>query len=102
MQQVFDNIFANSYKYANTKIETKIFIENEYLVVSIRDFGNTINDEEVPLLTEKFKRGTNTGSIEGAGLGLYISKELLRKMNGNLEIKSENPGFNTIIYLRII
>ncbi len=102
LQQVFDNIFANSYKYANTKIETKIFIENEYLVVSIRDFGNTINDEEVPLLTEKFKRGTNTGSIEGAGLGLYISKELLRKMNGNLEIKSENPGFNTIIYLRII
>lgn len=102
LQQVFDNIFANSYKYANTKIETRVFIENEYLVVSIRDFGNTINDEEVPLLTEKFKRGTNTGSIEGAGLGLYISKELLRKMNGNLEIKSENPGFNTTIYLRII
>ncbi len=102
LQQVFDNVFANSYKYANTKIETKIFIENEYLVVSIRDFGSTINDEEVPLLTEKFKRGTNTGSIEGAGLGLYISKELLRKMNGNLEIKNENPGFNTTIYLRII
>lgn len=102
LQQVFDNIFANSYKYANTKIETKIFIENEYLVVSIRDFGNTINDEEVPLLTEKFKRGTNTGSVEGAGLGLYISKELLKKMNGNLEIRNENPGFNTIIYLRII
>lgn len=102
LQQVFDNVFANSYKYANTKIETKIFIENEYLVVSIRDFGNSINDEEVPLLTEKFKRGTNTGSVDGAGLGLYISKELLKKMNGNLEIKNDNPGFNTTIYLRII
>lgn len=102
LQQVFDNIFANSYKYANTKIETKIFIENEYLVVSIKDFGNTINDEEMPLLTEKFKRGTNTGSVEGAGLGLYISKELLKKMNGSLEIKNDNPGFNTTIYLRII
>lgn len=102
LQQVFDNIFANSYKYANTKIETQIFIENEYLVVSIRDFGNTINDEEIPLLTEKFKRGTNTGNVEGVGLGLYISKELLRAMNGNLEIKNDNPGFNTTIYLRII
>lgn len=102
MQQVFDNIFANSYKYANTKIETKISIENEYLVISIKDFGNTIKDEEMPLLTEKYARGTNINNIDGAGLGLYISKELLRKMNGNLEIKNANPGFETIIYLRII
>ena len=102
LQQIFDNIFANSYKYANTKIETEAAIKNEFLIISIKDFGDTIKDEEVPLLTEKFKRGSNTENIDGVGLGLYISKELLRKMNGDLEIENCKPGFKTIIYLRII
>jgi len=102
LQQIFDNIFANSYKYANTKIETEAAIKNEFLIISIKDFGDTIKDEEVPLLTEKFKRGSNTENIDGVGLGLYISKELLRKMNGDLEIENCKPGFKAIIYLRII
>lgn len=102
LQQIFDNIFANSYKYANTDIETEAVIKNEHLIISIKDFGNTIKDEELPLLTEKFKRGSNTENIDGVGLGLYISKELLRKMNGNLEIENCKPGFKVIIYLRII
>lgn len=102
LQQIFDNIFANSYKYANTNIETEAVIKDEFLIVSIKDYGNTIKDEELPLLTEKFKRGSNTENIDGVGLGLYISKELLRKMNGDLEIENSKPGFKVIIYLRII
>lgn len=102
LQQIFDNIFANSYKYANTNIETEAVIKNEFLIISIKDFGDTIKDEELPLLTEKFKRGSNAENIDGVGLGLYISKELLRKMNGKLEIENCKPGFKTIIYLRII
>ena len=102
LQQVFDNIFINSYKYANTKMETEAFIENEYLVISINDFGNSIDNEEIPLLKDKFKRGKNIKDIDGTGLGLYISNELLRKMNGDLELENANPGFKAIIYLRII
>lgn len=102
LQQVFDNIFVNSYKYANTTIQTEAFIGNEYLIISIKDFGDSIKDEEIPLLTEKYKRGKNTNDIDGAGLGLYISKELMKKMNGKLEIRNNNPGFEVIIYLRII
>lgn len=102
LQQVFDNIFINSYKYANTKMETKAYIENEYLIISIKDFGTNLIDEEMPLLKEKFKRGKNSEGTDGVGLGLYISTELLRKMNGNLEIENEKPGFKVSIYLRII
>ena len=102
LQQVFDNIFINSYKYANTEIETEAFIENEFLVISIKDFGNSIDDEEIPLLKDKFKRGKNIKDVDGTGLGLYISNELLRKMNGDLELENANPGFKAVIYLRII
>jgi len=102
LQQVLDNVFANSYKYANTNTKTSVCINGNKLIITIRDFGSGVEAEELPLLMEKFKRGANTQDKEGAGLGLYISKELLKKMEGNLEIENGNPGFVTKIYLRII
>ncbi|MDE6517631.1 MAG: HAMP domain-containing histidine kinase, partial [Acetatifactor sp.] len=57
LQQVLDNIFANSYKYANTKINVAVCIEDNYLAVRIEDYGGGINEPELPLLKEKFNRG---------------------------------------------
>lgn len=102
LQQVFDNIYINSYKYANTKIEVDSTIENDYLIIRVKDFGDSIKDDELPLLLEKFKRGSNIKDKDGAGLGLYISRELLRKMNGDLDLENTHPGFVVIIKLRII
>ena len=59
LQQVFDNIFNNSYKYANTKIDITIYIHSNCLVVGIEDYGGGVSMEELPLLKEKFKRGSN-------------------------------------------
>lgn len=59
LQQVFDNIFNNSYKYANTKIDITIYIHSNCLVVCIEDYGGGVSMEELPLLKEKFKRGSN-------------------------------------------
>lgn len=102
LQQVFDNIFINSYKYANTPIEVKSNIKDDYLIIEIKDEGDSIKDEEIPLLLEKFKRGSNTKNKEGVGLGLYISREFIRQMNGELDIENAHPGFKVIIKLRII
>ena len=101
LQQVFDNIYINSYKYANTNIIVNSNIKEDYLIISIKDFGTSINKEEIPLLTEKFKRGSNVSDKDGVGLGLYISKELMKKMNGELELDYDD-GFVVIIKLRII
>lgn len=102
LQQVFDNIYINSYKYADTKIEVSSNIKDDYLIIKIKDFGDSVKDEEVPLLLEKFKRGSNIKEKDGAGLGLYISRELVRKMNGDLDLEISHPGFTVIIKLRII
>ena len=102
LQQVFDNIFMNSYKYAGTNIEVKSKIENEFLIISIKDFGDSIKDDEIPLLLEKFKRGSNTKNKDGVGLGLYISASFMDQMNGELEIQNDHPGFKVIVKLRII
>lgn len=102
LQQVFDNIYINSYKYANTKIDIDSTIKNDYLIIRIKDYGDSIKDDELPLLLEKFKRGSNIKDKEGTGLGLYISRELLHKMDGELALENNHPGFSVIIKLRII
>lgn len=96
LQQVFDNIFANSYKYANTKIDVSISLltaENR-LAVTIEDYGGGVPSNELPLLKEKFKRGSNSGKIDGAGLGLYISDSFMREMNGALVVENGADGLS--------
>ena len=73
LQQVFDNIFANSYKYANTEITVSLHRTDKHIDITIEDFGGGVEAEELPVLKEKFKRGSNAKNTEGAGLGLYIS-----------------------------
>lgn len=101
LQQVFDNIFANSYKYANTEIEIKAFLENGRLAVEIEDGGGGVSEEELPLLKEKFRRGGNAEGVDGAGLGLYISDRFMTEMKGELLIKNGGSGLKTVVLISL-
>jgi len=101
LQQVFDNIFANSYKYADTAITLKVRLQDKYLMVCIEDYGGGVADSQLPLLKEKFKRGSNTKDIEGAGLGLYISDDCMKKMKGQLDIENGSTGLKVTVRIAI-
>lgn len=101
LQQVFDNIFANSYKYADTKINVTVGMEGNYLTVSVEDYGGGVDESELPLLKEKFKRGSNTKNIEGAGLGLYITDYCMKKMQGKLDVENGKNGLKTTVLIAI-
>ena len=101
LQQVFDNIFMNSYKYADTEIEVSSQIAGDYLVIRFRDRGPGVLEEELPLLTEKYRRGSNASDQDGAGLGLYLTDYFLEKMDGQLGLKNADPGFEVSVYLRL-
>jgi len=114
LQQTFDNIFMNSYKYADTAITVGAIRDGEYLVVSIVDEGPGVKREELPLLKEKYKRGSNTEGKDGAGLGLYLCNYFLDKMDGKLELRNVSgdanggssygtaQGFCVQLYIRVI
>ena len=111
LQQVFDNIFMNSYKYADTDIMLKTSLSEEYLVIEVRDFGPGVKEEELPLLKEKYKRGSNASEKDGAGLGLYLTEYFLTEMGGKLEISNaessanetaDAKGFRARVYLRVV
>lgn len=102
MQQTFDNIINNSYKYANTKIDINIELIEDYLKIEFRDYGSGVDEFDLPLLKEKYKRGSNVTDEDGAGLGLHLANYFMENMNGKLELANANPGFIVKIYIRLI
>ena len=96
LNQVISNIIANSYKYAGTGIQVHSSYEGgeqQYLVMEISDSGGGVPEEELELVTEKFKRGSNAAGKDGSGLGLYISRYFMEKMGGSLECLNRDGGF---------
>ncbi|MBQ5767619.1 MAG: HAMP domain-containing histidine kinase, partial [Clostridiales bacterium] len=82
LNQVLNNIIFNSYKYADTMINVTSRFENagsKYLFIEIADKGPGVPEEELEMITQKFKRGSNAGNKDGSGLGLYISDYLMNK-----------------------
>ena len=101
MQQVLDNVISNSYKYAGTKVEMKFQINQGYLEVHIIDFGAGISEEELPLLFNKYYRGTNVEGKNGSGLGLYISKYFMENMGGDITCCNRPDGFNVVLKIKL-
>ena len=102
LQQVFDNIFMNSYKYADTAISVNTELTGDYLVIRVADEGPGVREEELPLLKEKFRRGSNASDKDGAGLGLYLTDYFMEKMDGQLGLKNLDKGLEVSVYIRIV
>ena len=101
MSQIFENIFNNSIKYANTNIDVELEDSNEYYLVSIRDYGKGIADDDLPFIFEKFYRGKNATGKNGTGLGLYIVKYMIEKMGGKVDLIS-NDGLCVKLFFKKI
>ena len=110
---IFENLKNNAEKYAKTPVEITLeadeltgdgqagdeLTSNEqgYVKIHFRDFGSGISDEEMPFITGKFYRGKNVGSENGSGLGLYIVKELMTKMEGDVSLYNKTPGLDVVL-----
>ena len=97
LEQVFDNIIANSYKYANTKIDIVSKITEYTLEIRVRDYGQGVPSDDLPLLTRKFYRGKNAEGKVGAGIGLYLSHYFMEQMGGTLVANNYEEGFEIVI-----
>lgn len=99
--QVINNIINNSYKYADTEIFVVSFCDEDSLVITITDRGGGVAEEDLPIITKKFRRGKNSKDKQGAGLGLAIASELMEKMGGSLECSNADGGFRVKLMFRL-
>ncbi len=101
VHQVLLNLLSNAFKYSpkHTPIEISARLYDHstakrnvqsLVCVSIQDAGPGIPPTEAPLLFGKFVRLKRdlVGSVRGTGLGLYISKQLVEAMGGNIWVES--------------
>lgn len=91
--EVVQNIIENALKYGDGKrIEVLFPDEEEGVLISVRNSGCTLAKEDLPHIFESFWRGANSQNVSGSGLGLYICRQLMHKMNGEVFAEIEGDG----------
>lgn len=106
LKQVLYNLIGNSIKFTeNGKIIISAIIEGDRIRVSIVDQGRGIEAESRKLLFRKFQQASSSiltrDATKGTGLGLYISKMLIEKMNGTIRLESSEIGKGSVFSFTI-
>lgn len=99
MRQVLLNILDNAAKHGGEgkRIDASIRLEGSF-VVSIRDYGPGIPDDELPLVKKKFFKGSS--KARGSGIGLAVCDEIIEMHGGSLDL-SNAPGGGTLVVVQL-
>ena len=92
LRQLIQNLVGNAVKYSNhaDPVEVRIWREEGQAQLTVTDQGIGIPDEDLPLLFERFHRGSNTDDrrYRGLGLGLYICRQVAEEHGGTISVTS--------------
>ncbi len=103
MSRVIGNIIENSYKYANTPIDISFLLTDDFLQMKIADHGPGVPEDEIGYVTDRFFRGRDwVDSVEeGSGLGLFLAKTFMEKMDGSLYVDNTTDGLCVTLLIRL-
>ena len=92
-QQILTNLIENSAKYSPDNSTTTITaaLEDNNVIIKFSNTGIGNNEKDYDKIFQKFARLDNplTRKAQGSGLGLYITKNLVEKLGGQISVKSE-------------
>lgn len=96
LQLAINNVLENAVKY--TPKEKPIIValqrQNGHCVLAVKDFGPGIADAEKKKIFHQFYRvgDENTRKAKGTGLGLYLSKKIMKSLKGSIVVKDNLPN----------
>jgi len=105
VKQVLFNVLDNALKYGRGREQQAIVVscsaQDAGVVVSVRDFGPGVAEEQLHTVFEPFFRGESelTRRQKGTGLGLSLVRDLVALMNGEVRGVNREPGFEVRIAL---
>lgn len=101
--EVFENIMENAVKYGDGK-EIRICFEREEgcMLVTVENTGNSLPKQELSHIFESFYRGSNGKGKSGSGLGLYICREILHKMRGEVFAEIEKGKMRVTVVFEML
>ena len=95
------NLMENAIKYGDGKwIEITFSEEEDCKLITVSNSGCALKESEMTDIFDSFYRGSNTDNIQGNGLGLYIVKQLMTKMDGDVYAEIEGDIFRVTLVVR--
>jgi signal transduction histidine kinase len=92
INQSLYNLLSNAYKYTKEKGKVRITLEKkDNIIIKVEDNGEGISKKDEDRIFEPYYRG-GTKNQEGEGLGLYITRTNLLKINGEISVTQSELG----------
>jgi signal transduction histidine kinase len=106
LEEVLNNLISNAIKYTPEDKHGKIIIdatdEDNNIKVSISDNGQGITSDQIEKIFDKFyKTGQPRDGMETTGLGLGISKDIIKHHHGSIWAESPGPGKGSTFHFTI-
>lgn len=99
--EVIQNVMENAIKYGDGKeIKISFSEEEDCKLISITNTGCDLKEEDLPHIFDSFYRGSNSKKQEGSGLGLYICKQIMHKMDGDIFAEIKDKIFVVTVVVR--
>lgn len=93
LKKVIDNLISNAIKYSheNTLVNVSLRDSQKYVQLTIQDQGQGFHAEEIGQVFQKFGKfsAKPTGGESATGIGLYIIKNIMDRLGGTIQLKSE-------------
>ena len=107
LQIILNNLLANAIRYRHPARKPQVFVESKLdgsqVEITVSDNGLGINDQHIDKIFDMFYRVSD--ETDGTGLGLYIVKETIKKLNGSIEVSSrvnEGTTFKVVLPLTAV
>ena len=85
LTEALQNVVENAVKYGDgRKIRIQSRREEEEYIIVVQNTGCGLSSKELPHIFDSFFRGSNVGKNPGSGLGLYICRQLMHQMEGEI------------------
>jgi len=96
------NLLLNAIKYSPTDsmVDVQCEVSSNFFNVTVSNKGNPIPESERGELFERYFRGGNSSLVPGSGLGLHISRTIMRRHGGDVVLVSSN-GTGTVFRLTL-
>ncbi|MFA6151790.1 MAG: HAMP domain-containing sensor histidine kinase [Chitinophagaceae bacterium] len=95
------NIILNACKYSHNKpVKVSLMHNRQTITIMVKDWGIGIPKNEIQHIYDPFFRASNTANFEGYGIGLPLTRNIIKMHNGQLFVASEENG-GTLVEIKL-
>lgn len=100
--RVMSNLISNVLKYSqeNTRVYVDFYKSGDMVTMEMKNISRQSLNVNPEMLMERFKRGDESRTVEGSGLGLTIAKDLMKLMGGEINISIDGDLFKVKVSLK--